>query len=319
MEQLRPLLASGSKATTTTFCLALDHRASTSSSPPAEAPSPTSPDPSRQSNNEGGSEILKAKIMSHHLYPALLRAFIDCRKVGAPPEVVGQLSALAGEVEMNSDDSQEQIADPELDQFMEIYCHMLVRYRQELARPIQEADEFFRNMEAQMDSFALADDNGCGLGGGSSDEDEQETGDGAGGLPEPSSPSAAEDKELKNRLLNKYSGYLSSLWRELSRKKKKGKLPRDARQKLLHWWQLHYRWPYPSELEKAALAESTGLDSKQINNWFINQRKRHWKPAPPPLPAALAMDYRLGPHGGGASSSSAAQYFTGGSAFHRGP
>jgi len=40
------------------------------------------------------------------------------------------------------------------------------------------------------------------------------------------------DMELKNRLLNKYSGYLSSLWKELSRKKKKGKLPRDARQKL---------------------------------------------------------------------------------------
>ena len=33
------------------------------------------------------------------------------------------------------------------------------------------------------------------------------------------------------------------------------------------------------ELEKAALAESTGLDAKQINNWFINQRKRHWKPS----------------------------------------
>jgi hypothetical protein len=32
------------------------------------------------------------------------------------------------------------------------------------------------------------------------------------------------------------------------------------------------------ELEKAALAEATGLDGKQINNWFINQRKRHWKP-----------------------------------------
>ena len=27
------------------------------------------------------------------------------------------------------------------------------------------------------------------------------------------------------------------------------------------------------------LAESTGLDLKQINNWFINQRKRHWKPS----------------------------------------
>jgi homeobox protein Meis2 len=33
------------------------------------------------------------------------------------------------------------------------------------------------------------------------------------------------------------------------------------------------------ETQKVALAESTGLDLKQINNWFINQRKRHWKPS----------------------------------------
>lgn len=39
----------------------------------------------------------------------------------------------------------------------EMYCHMLVRYRQELTRPIQEADEFFRSMEAQIDSFSLGD------------------------------------------------------------------------------------------------------------------------------------------------------------------
>ncbi|GER40223.1 homeobox protein knotted-1-like 1 [Striga asiatica] len=89
----------------------------------------------------------------------------------------------------------------------------------------------------------------------------------------------AEDRELKNHLLKKYSGYLSSLKQELSKKKKKGKLPKDARQKLINWWELHYKWPYPSESEKVALAESTGLDQKQINNWFINQRKRHWKPS----------------------------------------
>ncbi|XP_020695101.1 homeobox protein knotted-1-like 4 [Dendrobium catenatum] len=90
---------------------------------------------------------------------------------------------------------------------------------------------------------------------------------------------AAEDRELKHQLLKKYSGYLGSLRQELSKKKKKGKLPKEARQKLLSWWELHNKWPYPSESEKVALAESTGLDQKQINNWFINQRKRHWKPS----------------------------------------
>lgn len=32
------------------------------------------------------------------------------------------------------------------------------------------------------------------------------------------------------------------------------------------------------EEEKSKLSITTGLDQKQINNWFINQRKRHWKP-----------------------------------------
>ena len=40
----------------------------------------------------------------------------------------------------------------------EIYCHMLVRYRQELTRPIEEAYEFFGSMEAQIDAFSLLGD-----------------------------------------------------------------------------------------------------------------------------------------------------------------
>ncbi|KAF7124461.1 hypothetical protein RHSIM_Rhsim12G0113400 [Rhododendron simsii] len=103
----------------------------------------------------------------------------------------------------------------------------------------------------------------------------------------------SEDRELKERLLHKYGSHISSLKLEFSKKKKKGKLPKEARQTLLEWWNLHYQWPYPTywfrfffwglftiqEADKISLAESTGLDQKQINNWFINQRKRHWKPS----------------------------------------
>ncbi|GMN45925.1 hypothetical protein TIFTF001_015113 [Ficus carica] len=88
----------------------------------------------------------------------------------------------------------------------------------------------------------------------------------------------SEDRELKDKLLRKYSGYISTLKHEFSKKKKKGKLPKEARQILLDWWTRHSRWPYPTEADKIALSELTGLDQKQINNWFINQRKRHWKP-----------------------------------------
>ncbi|KAJ6893136.1 Homeobox protein knotted-1-like LET6 [Populus alba x Populus x berolinensis] len=77
----------------------------------------------------------------------------------------------------------------------------------------------------------------------------------------------AEDQELKGQLLRRYSGYLGSLKQEFMKKRKKGKLPKEARQQLLDWWSRHYKWPYPSESQKLALAESTGLDQKQINNW----------------------------------------------------
>ncbi|XP_044492704.1 homeotic protein knotted-1-like [Mangifera indica] len=87
-----------------------------------------------------------------------------------------------------------------------------------------------------------------------------------------------EDRDLKNKLLLKFGGHIGSLKLEFSKKKKKGKLPKEARQTLTQWWNVHYKWPYPTEGDKIALAESTGLDQKQINNWFINQRKRHWKP-----------------------------------------
>uniref|UniRef100_J3MIC7 Homeobox domain-containing protein n=1 Tax=Oryza brachyantha TaxID=4533 RepID=J3MIC7_ORYBR len=262
------------------------------------------------------AEAIKAKIMAHPQYSALLAAYLDCQKVGAPPEVLERLTATAAKLDARPP-GRHDARDPELDQFMEAYCNMLSKYREELTRPIDEAMEFLKRVEAQLDTIA-------GGGGpsppplphgksecvGSSEDDMDPSG--RENEPPEIDP-RAEDKELKFQLLKKYSGYLSSLRQEFSKKKKKGKLPKEARQKLLHWWELHYKWPYPSETEKIALAESTGLDQKQINNWFINQRKRHWKPSEdmpfvmmegfhPQSAAALYMDapfmadgmYRLG-------------------------
>lgn len=55
-----------------------------------------------------------------------------------------------------------------------------------------------------------------------------------------------EDRELKEKLWQKYSGYISTLKHEFSKKKEKGKLPKEARQLLLDWWNVHYKWPYPT-------------------------------------------------------------------------
>ncbi|KAK4491352.1 hypothetical protein RD792_002088 [Penstemon davidsonii] len=89
----------------------------------------------------------------------------------------------------------------------------------------------------------------------------------------------SDDQELKEMLMRKYSGYLSNLKKDFLKKRKKGKLPKAATTALLDWWNTHYRWPYPTEEEKNRLSDITGLDHKQINNWFINQRKRHWRPS----------------------------------------
>lgn len=78
--------------------------------------------------------------------------------------------------------------------------------------------------------------------GGSSDEEDCSTGE----MDYQEVDPHLEDRELKDHLLRKYSGYLSSLKQEFTKKKKKGKLPKDARQKLLDWWHLHFKWPYPS-------------------------------------------------------------------------
>ncbi|XP_066389332.1 homeobox protein rough sheath 1 isoform X2 [Miscanthus floridulus] len=294
----------------------------------AAAGGPASPQQQQQSpyaNKHAGAEMsaaeaeaIKAKIVAHPQYSALLAAYLDCQKVGAPPDVLERLTAMAAKLDARPPGRHEP-RDPELDQFMEAYCNMLVKYREELTQPIDEAMEFLKRVEAQLDSISgggssssarLSLTDGKSEGVGSSEDDMDPSGR---ENDPPEIDPRAEDKELKYQLLKKYSGYLSSLRQEFSKKKKKGKLPKEARQKLLHWWELHYKWPYPSETEKIALAESTGLDQKQINNWFINQRKRHWKPSEdmpfvmmegfhPQNAAALYMDgpfmadgmYRLG-------------------------
>lgn len=233
-------------------------------------------------SNSHEVEAMKAKIIAHPQYSNLLQAYMDCQKIGAPPEVVARLAAVRQEFDTKQRCSVNTSKDPELDQFMEAYYDMLVKYREELSRPVQEAMEFMKRIESQLNLLTngrvrVFNPDEKSEGAGSSEEEHEENSGGETELAE--IDPRAEDRELKNHLLKKYSGYLSSLKQELSKKKKKGKLPKEARQKLLAWWELHYKWPYPSESEKVALAEATGLDQKQINNWFINQRKRHWKPS----------------------------------------
>ncbi|KOM35461.1 hypothetical protein LR48_Vigan02g161100 [Vigna angularis] len=227
--------------------------------------------------------FIKTQIATHPLYPNLVSAYIECRKVGAPPELASLLEEIARE--SHPTHALREIGDdPELDEFMESYCEILHRYKQELSKPFNEATLFLCSIESQLSNLCKGtltlplDNNRSDEAAGTSEDElsweKMEVMEGV-----ESSGSRPGDQELKEILLRKYGGYLSSLRKEFLKKRKKGKLPKEARRILLDWWSTHYRWPYPTEEEKVQLSEMTGLEQKQINNWFINQRKRHWKPS----------------------------------------
>ncbi|RVW43344.1 Homeobox protein knotted-1-like 6 [Vitis vinifera] len=124
-----------------------------------------------------------------------------------------------------------------------------------------------------------------------------------------------EDQELKERLLRRFGGRISSLKLEFSKKKKKESCQKKQGKHYLSGgtfiinghtqrfkgvgvvmvsrMRVYFCFAAVMDLvllvylyvaivleaDKIALAETTGLDQKQINNWFINQRKRHWKPS----------------------------------------
>ncbi|RHY33039.1 hypothetical protein DYB32_001926 [Aphanomyces invadans] len=63
-------------------------------------------------------------------------------------------------------------------------------------------------------------------------------------------------------------------------RKPRRELP-PATVKILKDWMLsseHIKHPYPTDDDKKKLLELTGINMKQLTNWFTNARKRIWKP-----------------------------------------
>ena len=63
-----------------------------------------------------------------------------------------------------------------------------------------------------------------------------------------------------------------------SKRSSSGKFEKDQVLPLTEWLLKHSSNPYPSMDDKAELAIKSGLSTQQVQNWFINMRKRHWTP-----------------------------------------
>ena len=65
-----------------------------------------------------------------------------------------------------------------------------------------------------------------------------------------------------------------------ARSKSRRELPAGAVATLKAWLLSpeHFTHPYPTPQDQQMLMQKTGIDKKQLKNWFTNARRRIWKP-----------------------------------------
>jgi hypothetical protein len=192
--------------------------------------------------------------------------------------------------------------DKELDQFMTHYVLLLCSFKEQLQQHVRvhamEAVMACWEIEQSLQSLTgISPGEGTGATMSDDDEDQVDSGanlfdasfDGADSMgpygplvPTENERSLMERvrQELKHELKSGYKEKIVDIREEILRKRRAGKLPGDTTSVLKSWWQSHSKWPYPTEEDKARLVQETGLQLKQINNWFINQRKRNWHSNP---------------------------------------
>ncbi|XP_017983426.1 PREDICTED: homeobox protein knotted-1-like 3 [Theobroma cacao] len=246
----------------------------------------------------------KAEIMGHPMYDQLLEAHVACLRVATPVDQLAKIDAQLArsqEVLAKYSATAATASDDELDHFMTNYVLLLGFFKDQLQQHVRvhamEAVMACWDLEQSLQSLTGVSP-GEGTGATMSD-DEDEVVDSDTSLFDgsldgidsmgfgPLIPSETERslmervrQELKHELKQGYKEKIVVVREEILRKRRAGKLPGDTTSLLKAWWQSHSKWPYPTEEDKARLVQETGLQLKQINNWFINQRKRNWQSNP---------------------------------------
>lgn len=92
-----------------------------------------------------------------------------------------------------------------------------------------------------------------------------------------------EDPEFQSPMADMYDDHDDPDDLELGakgRSKSRRELPSGAVATLKAWLLSpeHFTHPYPTPQDQAMLMQKTGIDKKQLKNWFTNARRRIWKP-----------------------------------------
>ncbi|KAK3270890.1 hypothetical protein CYMTET_20734 [Cymbomonas tetramitiformis] len=267
--------------------------------------------------------------MRHPLFPRLVQANFDSLRIGQLPsqvETLNQhharyLSSLEASVRCIPYLEGNEAEDDDLDDFMLNYCSILESYHEETQTLLKQAVtnlDFFEQKLFKLQNFGATKLQTCC---GSSDTapsgveapEGQTIGNYGVSIYDDVQSSLTRNRttksvvdELQDKILTPEEEYqilhqlkaehhraIFDLKDEFLKRKKKGKLPQDAAAALKEWWQQNFVWPYPSDDDKKALADSTSLSLTQVNNWFINQRKRHWLKLFPSRPPTCRDEAKL--------------------------
>ncbi len=94
------------------------------------------------------------------------------------------------------------------------------------------------------------------------------------------SSSSKTESPVKSNSKNNDSATSTSSTKKSNGKRKSSSLPSETVEYLKAWMMSpeHIAHPYPTEQEKVEIMKDTGIELKQLTNWFVNNRKRYWKP-----------------------------------------
>ncbi|KAI5073000.1 hypothetical protein GOP47_0013106 [Adiantum capillus-veneris] len=263
------------------------------------------------------SAQLKAEIVAHPLFHNLLQAHVECVSVGVPSQ---QLPALEDQLARKRSVMHKYVTlgcsvDPtstsraaradqlrcrtaEIDAFMESYLQLLMVWRKQFLPATMDA---LATLAGMQKSFRDMTGVALNLEEAASADEEMEDLSCADCVSDMDRSICDIDQallehvrlELKQKLKEGYKESIIAMQKEILRKRQAGKLPGDITA-LKTWWDIHSKWPYPTEAEKRKLVEETGLEMRQVNNWFINHRKRNWNDRSPASTSSNSTPSREG-------------------------